>query len=154
MKQHLIFLVVALQLAVYVAANEEDWEKVFGLQGEPMEPKKTRDVLKKLNSYYSSKKGKHAFERKLQIRFLIEAGKVSVNKCNQEPEEEDNSLCESFADYQLNIVPYLKYYRQRQVDLCKLVTEDGDNDDDQEEEVIEVVEEEEEQAEKEPQPVI
>lgn len=119
MKQHLIFLVVTLQLFVCVTSSNEDWDKVFGVQGEQLEPKKTKEVLKKLNSYYSTQSGKSAVDKKLQLRFLIDAGKVSVSKCYQEREEEDNLLWESFAEYQLNIEPYLKHYKQLQIDLCK-----------------------------------
>lgn len=117
MNRYLILIALSLQL-VACTADEHCWSTVFGLTGEQLEPMRTKELLKRLREFYHEENDQIGMERKIQLKVLLEASRISESKCRSDPLKEFDSLLASFAQYKLNIIPFLEYYKNKQIALC------------------------------------
>lgn len=116
-------ILVALQLVACAANVEQDWNGVFSVAAKKLEPAKTNEMLKKIDAD-NAKSNDLSEGRKNLLKHLIQASQISESKCTPKWMKHLNALRKTFILYDINILPFLDYYKGRQVTLCKMITDD------------------------------
>lgn len=124
------YLLIALTLFVGLSAagrgdfngREQEMVKIsvqlYANTGKPILPKRTLELLKRLEVLYSCSKAETSRAKQEELLNLIEAAEISPLKCKEESFANLESLISKYAYASLNMVPYLKNCRYRLRQVC------------------------------------
>lgn len=124
---YLICFALSCLLCIAVAKeSNDDWTEVYNAvyatNGDPIEPAKTRELLRRLAKIYEHEEDADLMRK--NIAALIEASDLDERKCTTDGIISLNELIESSKIYTLNLVPYLKDCRRKFYSFCEETFED------------------------------
>lgn len=92
---------------------------VYAVKGDSMKPEETLNMLKRLRDLYADRIDRDSVNRANKVINLIEASKISADKCNLEYLTKLNNLVDYNSAYRINVVPYLDHYIKEQFQICR-----------------------------------
>lgn len=92
--------------------------QLYANTGKPILPKRTLELLKRLEVLYSCSKAETSRTKQVELLALIEAAEAEPLKCKEESYANLESLISKYARASLNLVPYLKNCRYRLRQVC------------------------------------
>lgn len=99
---------------------EELRDQVFAEDGESrMKPAKTLQALRKLSIAYCGDDCSGCNKMKLEVDRLIATSEATEDKCTQKSVDRINKLIRVYSKYQLNLIPFLQYYKKELIRVCE-----------------------------------
>lgn len=116
----LIVLVLCALVGVSLCSPESDRNQIFAKSGyPPMEPAETLETLKRLSDSYSQGNLKKIHKDERQVETLISVSEVTKDRCSQDFVDQMNNLLKINSAYKVNLVPFLKHYKEDLIDRCR-----------------------------------
>lgn len=112
----LIVLFVCHFVGDALCSPQSDRNQVFARSGyPPMGPAETLETLRRLSDSY----GQGSSKDKRQIETLISVSELTRERCCQDFVDQMNNLLRMNSVYKVNLVPYLKHFKEELLDRCK-----------------------------------